>query len=81
MKNIRLLAILLLDDENGINGLAYNALAAELAATGNDDILLAVRAQDGRYFIGEDDAESLARCSKIPDGVYSLAEVTAEALA
>ncbi len=61
MKNIRLLAILLLDDENGINGLAYNALAQALTESGNEDVLLAVRAQDGRYFIGEQDAAELLK--------------------
>jgi len=59
MKNLRTLAILLLDDENGINAAAYNELATQLAAEGHTDILNAVTAQDGRYYLGEDDAQDL----------------------
>jgi hypothetical protein len=59
MKNIRKLAILLLDDENGINEAAYNELATQLAAEGHNDILNAVTAQDDRYYLGEDDAQEL----------------------
>jgi len=58
-KNIRLLAILLLNDENGINSEAYEALASMLHEIGNQDILDAVEANNGRYWIGEDDAEDL----------------------
>lgn len=58
-KNIRQLAILLLDDENGINSEAYEALASILHETGNQDILDAVEANNGRYWIGEDDAQAL----------------------
>ena len=61
MKNLRKLAILLLDDENGINEAAYNELAAELSAAGHTDILNAVTAQDGRFYLGEDDAQDLLR--------------------
>jgi hypothetical protein len=59
MKNIRQLAILLLDDENGINEAAFNELAPALVESGNQDVLDAVNAQDGRYFIGESDADAL----------------------
>jgi len=59
MKNLRKLAILLLDDENGINEAAYNELATQLAEAGHTDILNAVTAQDGRYYLGEDDAQDL----------------------
>ncbi len=66
MKNLRKLAILLLDDENGINESAYNQLAADLAFAGHTDILNVVKCQDGRYFIGENDAERLME-SDIPE--------------
>lgn len=59
MKNLRKLAILLLDDENGINEAAYNELVPLLIESGDQDVLDAVNAQDGRFFIGETDAERL----------------------
>ncbi len=59
MKNLRLLAILLLDDKNGINEAAYNELHTELVLAGYTDITSAVQAQDGRFYIGEDDAQDL----------------------
>lgn len=58
-KKIRTLAIALLDDENGINSEGYEALASLLHETNNTDILDAVEAQGGRYFIYENDAETL----------------------
>ena len=59
MKNLRKLAILLLDDENGINAAAFAELSQELGAAGQHDILAAVGCQDDRYFISEIDAERL----------------------
>ena len=72
MKNLRKLAILLLDDEHGINEAAYNELATQLADAGHTDILNAVKADAGhtdilnavkadagRYYLGEDDAQDL----------------------
>ena len=59
MKNLRILAILLLDDENGINEQAFQQLAVELEIAGHTDILNAVNAQDGRFYLGEDDAQDL----------------------
>ena len=55
-KKIRLLAILLLDDQDGINSEAYEQLAAMLHETSNQDILDAVEANGGRYWISEEDA-------------------------
>jgi hypothetical protein len=55
MKNIRKVAILLLDDENGINESAFNELMADLP----NDILEAIQFVNGRYFLNEDDAERL----------------------
>ena len=61
MKNIRTLAILLLNDEHGINESGFQKLEQLLLAESadNQDILNATKAQDGRYFIGEDDAQEL----------------------
>ena len=58
-KNIRLLAILLLDDQDGINEEAYHQLASILHETSNQDILDAVEANRGRYWISEQDAAIL----------------------
>ena len=55
MNNIRNLAILLLDDEHGINEAAFNEMLPNL----DNDIVNVVECQNGRYFIGEDDAETL----------------------
>ena len=59
MTNLRLFAITLLDDENGINADAFNLLVPELAAAGHQDILGVVKCQDNRYFLGEYEAEVL----------------------
>jgi hypothetical protein len=67
MKNLRKLAILLLDDENGINKDAYRELAKELIAEGHTDIVNAVTAQNGRYYLGEDDAADLAAVNSQSD--------------
>ncbi len=76
MKNLRTLAILLLDDANGINEAAFGELSKSLVeAGGNDDILSAVIAQDGRFYLGEDDAQDLLAASIfVPVGDYSLVE-------
>jgi hypothetical protein len=68
MKNLRQLAILLLDDENGINESAYRVLAQELIAEGHPDIVNAVTAQDGRFFLGEQDAAELRKV--VPEDRY-----------
>jgi hypothetical protein len=59
MKNedIRELALLVLDDENGISEEAYNKLSGLLQEAECADILEAVDATDGRFYIGEDFAE------------------------
>lgn len=56
-KQIRTLAIELLDDENGINAKGYDLLEDLLNETGNSDIVNAVDAQNGRFFLGEEVAE------------------------
>ena len=54
---VRKMALLLLDDENGINLEAYSYLSAMLVETGNDDILDAVDVTENRAYVGEDYAE------------------------
>jgi hypothetical protein len=52
---LRKLATLLLDDENGINEEAYNELSAHLSKEAvNEDITNAVEAMEGRFFLNED---------------------------
>jgi hypothetical protein len=56
MKNLpRKLAILLLDDENGINEAAWTELLPLLDV----DIVDAAQCVGSRYFLNEDDAERL----------------------
>lgn len=51
---MRELAIALLDDEHGISTNAWKMLSAVLEEEGNnEDILNAVKAQDGRFFLPE----------------------------
>jgi hypothetical protein len=59
VQNLRTLAITLLDDQNGISEAAYNELKQHLFCTVNSDILDAVTATEGRYYLHEDVAESL----------------------
>jgi len=73
MKNLRILAILLLDDENGINEQAFQQLAVELEIAGHTDILNAVNAQDGRFYLGEDDAADLLKV-----GCFAQSEIPVE---
>lgn len=65
MKNIRTLAILLLDDENGIPEAAFNELADFLVESDNTDILDVAVCVDGRVFINEGDAEKLAQIGPV----------------
>jgi len=58
MKNIRALAILLLDDEHGISDAAMEALVVALDGS-HQDILDVVHCEQGRNFIHEDAAEIL----------------------
>ena len=58
-KTIRLLAILILDNEHGITSEAYEHLATMLHETGNQDILNRVEANNGFYYLGENDAAEL----------------------
>jgi hypothetical protein len=56
-KAVRKMALLLLDDDNGISIEAYGFLSGMLVETGNDDILEAVDVTEQRAYIGEDYAE------------------------
>lgn len=56
-RSMRKLAILLLDDDNGIKNEAYQTLSIMLVESGNDDILDAVDMTNNRAYIGEDYAE------------------------
>ena len=54
---VRKMALLLLDDDNGINIEAYGFLSTMLVETGNEDVLDAVDVTDNRAYVGEDYAE------------------------
>ncbi len=56
-KDLRELALLVLDDENGISEEAFNKLSSLLEDIGCADILVAVDSSEGRFYIGEDFAE------------------------
>lgn len=56
-RNLRNMAIQLLDDENGISDAGYHALQSFVADTAPgscDDIFSAVGAAQGRYYLNED---------------------------
>lgn len=55
---VRKMALLLLDDENGIGLEAHGFLSAMLVETGNEDILGAVDVTESRAYVGEDYAEA-----------------------
>ena len=50
---MRKLAIALLDDDDGINSDAWDILRLILIGEGHDDIIDAVKAQDGRFYLPE----------------------------
>ena len=56
---LRSFVIDLLDDEAGINKTAWQELAEALADEGNDDIVRAVKTQDGRFYLPAPTAEKL----------------------
>ena len=58
-KEIRNLAIALLDDQDGISNESYGQLANILIATGNEDIIASVTGAGNRFFITEEAAEVL----------------------
>jgi len=56
-KSVRKLAVKLLDDENGIGEEAVELLSNLLVETDNEDLLPMIESTDGRFYMGEDDAE------------------------
>jgi hypothetical protein len=56
---IRQMIINLLDDEDGINDPGFDGIYILAKDTGNEDVVKFARAQDGRWFIGENDAADL----------------------
>jgi hypothetical protein len=56
---IRQMIINILDDEQGINDSGFCDLYILAKSTGNEDVVKFAKAQDGRWFIGENDAEDL----------------------
>jgi hypothetical protein len=56
---IRQMIINLLDDDQGINGPGFDGIYILAKDTGNEDVVKFAKAQDGRWFIGENDAEDL----------------------
>ena len=59
MNNPRDLIIELLDDKHGINDVAYAILYDLACDTDNEDVVLKAKEIDGRWFLGEDDADEL----------------------
>ena len=58
-KSIRKLAIMMLDEENGINDEVYEILEFLLLNTGSEDITTQVIKDSGQVFLGEDTAEEM----------------------
>ena len=58
-KLIRKLAILTLDDENGIEEVKWNEWKAVLYLANCSDVINLVHDLDGLFFLGENDAEEL----------------------
>jgi hypothetical protein len=61
MKNeeLRLLVINTLDDEHGVNEIAYKSIEALCDEQGWIDIIEAVRSSNGRHYLDEDVSEDL----------------------
>lgn len=65
---VRKMALLLLDDNNGISLEAYGFLSTMLVETGNEDILEAVDVTESRAYVGEDfAAEELTKMEQMKD--------------
>ena len=76
-KQIRKLAILILDDSNGISTEAFVLLENILKKTGSTDIVNEVIYEAGRVFLGEDTATEMI--SKLDDNVETEVETEVEA--
>ena len=75
-KQIRKLAILILDDSNGISTEAFVLLENILKKTGSTDIVNEVIYEAGRVFLGEDTATEMI--SKLDDNVETEVEKEVE---
>ena len=64
-EEFRQMIIDLLDDEHGINEKAFNRVSLLAENTGNDDIVSSTSATEGRWYLGEDDAEELRQVNII----------------
>lgn len=62
-QSLRKFAIDLLDDENGINDQAWDQLSDLLNINRDDDIVDAVKAQDGRWYLTSEKANELRKRS------------------
>lgn len=51
----------LLDDENGVNEAGYNGIDEICLENNWQDILTQVDGTDGRFYLGEDEAEELRK--------------------
>lgn len=60
-KALRLFALLLLDDEHGINGESWDILRDFLYDDDQNDILDAVKAQDGRFYLPDEAMPALRK--------------------
>jgi hypothetical protein len=66
-RTVRKMALLLLDDENGIGLEAYGFLSVMLRETENEDILDAVDVTENRAYVGEDYAEEEILKMEVPN--------------
>lgn len=57
---LRNLALAILDDEHGINSQAWETLADMLDDDGQSDIVEAVRATEGRFYLTKEASATLA---------------------
>jgi hypothetical protein len=67
-KTIRKLAIITLDDENGVEEDKWSQWKNVLCLAGCSDIVNLVSASDSIYFLGENDAEELLNGLEIWNG-------------
>jgi hypothetical protein len=68
-KAVRKMALLLLDDDNGIALNAYEFLSIMLVESGNEDIMEAVDVTENRAYVGEDYAEEELKKLEETDGL------------
>ena len=64
-KEVRQMIIDLLDDEHGINNEGYTQLIPLACMSGNEDVVKSAMEINGRWFIGETDAEDLRQANLV----------------